>query len=78
MTKFAKWELKYQDMWYSRGVLTHSGIFSLMFDFVQKYGRNIKNDEMFPTESYKFRKYTFNLTHGQGSILWLTREERLI
>ena len=78
MTKFVTWESNYQDMWYDRGVLTHSAILGIVFEFVRKYGTNIENDEMFPTESHEFRGYVFNLTHGQGSILWIKYEGQRI
>jgi hypothetical protein len=78
MTKFINWESKYQYMYHKRYIDTHSAILGILFEFVREYGTNIENDEMFPTESHEFRGYVFNLTHGQGSILWIKYEGQRI
>jgi len=79
MLKFVKWESDYADMYYNRGVLTNSSVFNILFETVRKYGTSIENDESFPTESHEFRGFVFNLTHGQGSILWITyKGERIL
>jgi len=77
--KFLKWESEYQEMYYKRGVLTHSTILYLIFEMAREYGTSIENDESFPTESNEFRGFVFNITHGQGSILWITyKGERIL
>lgn len=79
MFKFVKWESKHQEMYYQRHILTNSAIFHILFEMIRKYGTSIENDEMFPTESNEFRGFVFNLTHGQGSILWITyKGERIL
>lgn len=79
MFKFVKWESKHQEMYYQRHILTNSAIFHILFEMIREYGTSIENDEMFPTESNEFRGFVFNLTHGQGSILWITyKGERIL
>ena len=79
MLKFVDWENKYQERYYNRGILTYSNIMTLIFECACIHGTSIENDEMFPTESHEFRGFVINLTHGQGSVLWVTYQgERLL
>ena len=79
MMKFVDWEYEFQMKRYRQGVNSCSNILALLFEFAYLHGTSIENNEDFPTESVEFRGFVINLTHGQGSIIWIKYEgERIL
>jgi len=79
MLKFVDWESEYQSKQYKRGNDCSSSILSLLFEYAMIQGTTIENDEDFPTDSFEFRGFVINVTHGQGSVIWITyKGERIL
>jgi hypothetical protein len=64
--KFLKWEYKYEDMWYSKGVCTNSRLFGIITKVVEKVGDEFESHEDFYSSGWTYRGYTFKIYCGQG------------
>ena len=72
--KFLKWEEDYEDMFYFRGIQTHSNILSSLLDLARKYGKHLDCDEDFCGFKGEYRGYVVALYNGQGSIIEITKK----
>lgn len=73
--KFFKWEMKYEDMWYDRGIETSSNIFNYLINFISEndemnedlYDKYVEDkDVMFLSDVLLYRGYYFEIYQGQG------------
>lgn len=65
--KFFEWEKKYEDMFYSRGILTQSNVMTAIENAWHMAGDNdIEFDEDFFAGGASFRGYIFKTYCGQG------------
>jgi hypothetical protein len=79
INKFLKWEDKYEERYYDKGIQTHSKIFGHLIDVLESKGKQIRiyRDEMFCTNGFKWNKYKFKLYQGQGAFwrIWKGKKE---
>lgn len=76
---FLKWEKKYEDYYYKKGILTESNIFEAICDYIQKYGKesDIEYDD-FMTGSWDYKEYRFKLYIGQGSFWRIEKNDEFL
>ena len=70
---YNKWEDKYCEMWYQRGVETNSNILSYLWQMFTSKGEPIDIDESFVSAAYTYRGYCLKLIQGQGSYFSLEK-----
>lgn len=76
--KIIIWENKYETMKYTHGIEASSNIFNLFFEIWAKNGKANNFDALFLSASFTWKKYTFNLYHGQGSVFKLIKNNKII
>lgn len=70
--RFVKWEDKYAEMWYLRGILTNSNILSVLWKLFLEYGTELEVQEPFLGSKHELRGFTMAIYHGQGSVIRIT------
>jgi hypothetical protein len=70
---------KYRRRWLDRGIEPPEDLTFLLFDYVEKYGREATEPEyekygnMFTVSMYFYKGYLFNKMYGQGTVINIGR-----
>ena len=74
-----KWEEKYEDMFYKRGILTQSNVLTAVQNAWEMVGdTNLEFDEDFFSGGSAFRGYTFKTYCGQGCFTRIVYKDKTI
>jgi hypothetical protein len=73
---------EYNDRWYNRGTEPPESLYFFLFNYAQKYGRECDDAEwakygnMFSGDLYFIHGYYFNIMHGQGTVIKVTKADK--
>ncbi len=77
--KFFKWEKKYEDMFYDRGILTQSNVMTAIQSAWEMAGdTDLEFDEDFFSGGASFRGYMFKTYCGQGCFTRIVHKDKTI
>ena len=71
--RFLKWEQKYVDRCYDKGIETNSRLFELVVQYFMDSGTPIRTDENFLSWAYELNGYTLKCYQGQGCYYRVTK-----
>lgn len=71
--RFLKWEQKYVDRRYDKGIETNSILFELVIRYFMDSGTSLEHDEDFLAWAYELNGYTLKCYRGQGCYYRVTK-----
>lgn len=74
----------YRDRWYNRGIEPQETLLFFLYDYASQYSEEVsiyededEDEEFYEANEYTIFNYTFELIHGQGSIVLVTKNENI-